>query len=81
VISAIHLYQRTLSPLIPGECRFYPTCSHYAEEAFRIHGLLKGFALTCWRLMRCQPFCCGGFDPVPPKKVRECNTVSGVKEK
>ena len=71
LILLIRLYQKTLSPLLPECCRFYPTCSCYAVEALRTHGFIKGTALTVWRLMRCQPFCRGGYDPVPPPKIRE----------
>jgi len=49
-------------------CRFYPTCSCYAIEAIETHGALKGTGLTALRLMRCNPFFPGGYDPVPPKK-------------
>lgn len=58
-------YQRFLSPLKPPTCRFHPTCSSYAIHAFRVHGSVRGLALTTWRLLRCQPFCTGGDDPVP----------------
>ncbi|MCI0571636.1 MAG: membrane protein insertion efficiency factor YidD [Myxococcaceae bacterium] len=62
----IHLYRRLVSPLLPpNTCRFHPTCSQYALQALKKHGPLKGLALTCWRLLRCQPFSAGGVDPVP----------------
>lgn len=61
----IRIYQKTLSPLLPECCRFEPTCSKYAAEALKKHGFIKGLILTFWRLARCQPFCKGGFDPVP----------------
>ncbi|MCP3968156.1 MAG: membrane protein insertion efficiency factor YidD [Lentisphaerae bacterium] len=69
-ILVIKAYQQAISPWFPRCCRFEPSCSEYALQAFRIHGLFKGLALTVWRLMRCQPFCRGGNDPVPPKKDR-----------
>ncbi|MDP6580703.1 MAG: membrane protein insertion efficiency factor YidD [Vicinamibacterales bacterium] len=59
-------YRVLLSPLFAGSCRFEPTCSHYAEEAVRRHGSVRGFWLTLGRLARCQPFHTGGHDPVPP---------------
>ena len=68
----IALYQRTLSPVLPVvtlgacACRFAPTCSHYAAEAIRQHGALRGGALALRRLLRCTPLSAGGFDPVPP---------------
>ena len=71
LILLIRLYQKTISPLLPECCRFYPTCSRYAVEALQTHGFIKGTALAVWRLMRCQPFCRGGYDPVPPPKIRE----------
>lgn len=64
----IKLYQKTLSPLKGrSTCRFYPTCSHYAIEAFETHGFFIGTGLTVWRILRCNPFCKGGIDKVPPK--------------
>lgn len=64
-LGAIRFYQRNISPALPAGCRFQPTCSHYGYEAFEKHGIFKGFALTAWRLMRCNPFNRGGIDPVP----------------
>jgi len=61
----IRLYKRLLSPLLPPACRFHPTCSSYALQALEKHGALRGVRLTLWRLLRCQPFHPGGFDPVP----------------
>lgn len=61
-------YQLAISPLLPPVCRFYPSCSQYSIEALREHGAVKGLALTAWRLLRCQPFHPGGFDPVPPRR-------------
>ncbi len=61
-------YQKIISPWLPVACRFSPTCSHYAIESLTIHGFFKGSLLTIWRLLRCQPFCRGGFDPVPLPK-------------
>jgi uncharacterized protein len=66
-ILAIRVYQVTLGPLLGGHCRFHPTCSHYAIEAYRVHGPLRGTWLTARRLVRCHPLCRGGFDPVPRK--------------
>lgn len=64
----IRFYQRHISPLFGARCRYYPTCSQYALEAIEIHGLLKGSFLAVRRLLRCNIFFPGGFDPVPPKK-------------
>ena len=61
----IEVYRVTLAPLIGGFCRFMPSCSVYAEEAIRRHGAASGSVLAVRRLLRCQPFHRGGFDPVP----------------
>lgn len=61
----IRLYQLTLSRLVGNCCRFVPTCSHYGLEAVRRHGFLAGAVLAAWRVLRCNPFCRGGLDPVP----------------
>ena len=61
----INFYQRWISPLLPPACRFYPTCSDYAYEAIARYGLIRGGGMATWRLLRCNPFCKGGFDPVP----------------
>ena len=68
LIGIIKIYQWTISPWLPNCCRFEPTCSHYAVEALRLHGFWKGSLLMLWRLARCQPFCKGGLDPVPPPR-------------
>ncbi|MEN6404457.1 MAG: membrane protein insertion efficiency factor YidD [Armatimonadia bacterium] len=65
----IRLYQR-FSRLLPPACRFRPTCSEYAIEAIQIHGVLKGVAMAAWRILRCNPFCHGGDDPVPPRRTK-----------
>lgn len=63
-ISLIRVYQCCASPLLPPSCRFEPSCSQYGIEALREHGLLKGSLLTGWRLLRCNPFNGGGYNPV-----------------
>ena len=62
----IRFYQKCISPMLGKNCRFYPTCSAYMYNAIEVHGTLKGFWLGIKRLLRCQPFCRGGYDPVPP---------------
>ena len=64
-LATIRFYQRHISGGWPGACRFQPTCSHYGYEAIERHGILMGYALTVWRLVRCNPFNRGGLDPVP----------------
>ncbi|QAA23912.1 membrane protein insertion efficiency factor YidD [Sporolactobacillus terrae] len=66
-IFIIRLYQKFISPFTPPTCRFYPTCSHYAVEALTRFGMIKGGWLTIKRLVKCQPFHPGGYDPVPEK--------------
>mmetsp|Transcript_35307 Transcript_35307/g.67503 ORF Transcript_35307/g.67503 Transcript_35307/m.67503 type:complete len:177 (+) Transcript_35307:133-663(+) len=56
-------YKRQISPLLPGACRYVPTCSEYAMEAYQKYGVAKGTALTAWRLCRCNPIGGSGFDP------------------
>ena len=69
-IAFIRFYQRFISPLLPGSCRFSPTCSHYGVEALKAHGLIAGGALLIWRILRCQPFGGWGRDPVPERPWR-----------
>ena len=63
-LAAIQFYQRFISPMLPPTCRFYPTCSQYAYEAIAKYGIIKGSRLAIWRILRCNPFCHGGYDPV-----------------
>lgn len=64
-IRLIKFYQKFISPQLgPSKCRFYPTCSQYALEAFRKYGFLKAFIKSFWRILRCNPFSKGGYDPV-----------------
>ena len=67
LIALIRGYQKFISPHLGDNCRFYPTCSAYAIEALRVHGVCKGVLLAGWRILRCNPFGKGGVDPVPPK--------------
>ncbi len=63
-VALIKLYKKLISPLFPPSCRFYPSCSSYAVEAFHVHGFFKGMMLSVWRVLRCNPFNKGGYDPV-----------------
>jgi hypothetical protein len=66
LLAVIRFYQLTFSRAVPqGSCRFYPTCSHYGYQAIYRYGILKGGWLATWRILRCQPFSRGGYDPVP----------------
>ena len=64
-IGLIRLYRVTLSGMLGGQCRFYPTCSHFAEDAIRARGFVRGWGLASWRILRCNPFGKGGFEPAP----------------
>ena len=64
-LALLGAYQRWLSPLLPGACRFWPTCSEYARLALLRHGLIRGGRLALWRLCRCHRFVHGGLDPPP----------------
>jgi len=64
-LGLIRIYQYFISPLMPKACRFHPSCSAYAYDAIRLHGVLKGISLGLWRILRCHPFHPGGYDPVP----------------
>jgi hypothetical protein len=64
VIAALSFYKRFLSPFVPAACRFRPTCSEYMLEAVEKHGVGRGVWMGTLRLLRCHPFCQGGFDPV-----------------
>ena len=71
MIFLIRTYQTTLSPRFSGgACRYTPTSSQYAIEAIEVHGIFKGSLLAARRILRCNPFFKGGYDPVPPKKKR-----------
>ena len=61
----IGIYQKYISPLFRDRCRFVPSCSAYSKLAFEKYGIFKGLYLSTWRILRCNPFCKGGIDPVP----------------
>jgi len=63
-IGIIRFYRKYISPLKAPSCRFYPTCSQYAIEAIEKKGVIKGSLLAIWRILRCNPFSRGGYDPV-----------------
>jgi hypothetical protein len=67
LLRLIGAYRLLLSPYFGTQCRFYPTCSHYAIQAIEVHGSLKGSWLAMRRILRCGPWHPGGTDPVPPK--------------
>ncbi|NWF50335.1 MAG: membrane protein insertion efficiency factor YidD [Ignavibacteriaceae bacterium] len=64
LIYLIKLYQKFISPILPPSCRFYPSCSEYAVQALSKYGIIKGSLKSIWRIIRCNPFNKGGYDPV-----------------
>jgi uncharacterized protein len=64
ILAPIRAYQRFISPAFPRRCKYYPTCSDYAVQAISGYGILRGSVLAAWRLLRCNPFSHGGYDPV-----------------
>ncbi len=64
LVAPITLYQRVLSPMLPRQCKYEPSCSMYASRALERYGILRGLVLAGWRLLRCNPWSHGGYDPV-----------------
>ena len=64
-LKLIRGYQRGISPLLPPSCRYVPSCSDYGYQAIEKYGIIRGGAMTVWRVLRCNPFSKGGYDPVP----------------
>jgi putative membrane protein insertion efficiency factor len=67
LIGLIRLYRMTFAGTLGGQCRYLPSCSHYAEDAVRAHGAMRGSAMAVWRVLRCNPWARGGLDPVRPQ--------------
>jgi putative membrane protein insertion efficiency factor len=84
LLGLIRLYRLTLSGMLGGQCKYYPSCSHYAEQAVRERGAVVGGGLAVWRLLRCNPFALGGVDHVPsrgPRSVYEDVTLGASAER
>ncbi len=64
----INIYQKIISPFFRPKCRFYPSCSNYAKDAYLKFNLIRATKLTLWRIIKCNPLFNGGFDPIPWKK-------------
>lgn len=69
LVAPIRAYQRFVSPAFPRRCKYHPTCSEYAVQAVRTHGVMRGVVLAAWRLLRCNPWSHGGFDPVDAQTI------------
>lgn len=76
-VTPIVLYRRYVSPAIPRRCKYEPTCSRYALEAIGRYGILRGLVLAGWRLLRCNPFSHGGYDPVEAQRVFRIGSPAG----
>ena len=68
-VAPIRLYQLAISPALGQRCKYYPSCSQYAVQAIGRFGILRGLILAAWRLLRCNPFSHGGFDPVESQRL------------
>jgi uncharacterized protein len=77
-VAPIVVYQRAISPAIPRRCKYHPTCSRYAVDAIREYGILRGAVLAVWRLLRCNPWSYGGYDPVEAQRVFTIGHRSGA---
>ena len=77
VSAPIVAYSRFISPAIPQRCRYEPTCSRYAVGAIREYGILRGLVLAGWRLLRCNPWSDGGYDPVDAQRVFRMHPDTG----
>jgi uncharacterized protein len=74
VVLPIRAYQRVISPAFGDRCRYYPSCSEYAVQAVQRFGILRGLVLAGWRLLRCNPWSRGGFDPVEEQRLFKSRT-------
>ena len=68
-LAPVRFYQRAISPALPRRCKYHPTCSAYAMQAIERYGILRGAVLAGWRLLRCNPFSHGGYDPVSAQRL------------
>ncbi len=75
-VAPVLLYSRFISPALPRRCKYEPTCSRYAVDAIREYGILKGVVLAGWRLLRCNPWSYGGYDPVEAQRVFRTHSES-----
>jgi putative membrane protein insertion efficiency factor len=80
VLAPIAVYQRVISPALPRRCKYEPTCSRYAVQAVREYGILRGLVLASWRLLRCNPWSHGGYDPVEAQSLFEVDHATHGKQ-
>ena len=78
IIYLIKIYRKKISPMYPPRCKYVPTCSQYALEAIEKYGIIKGGLMSIWRILRCNPFSRGGFDPV---KWRKKIVIKNIRER
>ena len=74
LVAPIRLYQRFISPALPRRCKYHPSCSEYAVQSIRTYGVLRGLVLAAWRLLRCNPWSYGGYDPVEAQTIFRTRT-------
>jgi putative membrane protein insertion efficiency factor len=77
VLAPIRLYQTLISPAVGQRCKYYPSCSEYAAQAIERFGILRGLVLAAWRLLRCNPWSHGGFDPVDDQRLFKAHAPAG----
>ncbi len=78
VVLVIRAYQKVVSPLLGPRCKYYPSCSEYAAQAIGRFGILRGLVLAAWRLLRCNPWSHGGFDPVEDQRLFKPRTPAAT---
>ena len=76
-LAPIVVYQKAISPALPRRCKYEPTCSHYAVDAIGSYGILRGVVLASWRVLRCNPWSDGGYDPVQAQRVFKVRARTG----
>jgi putative membrane protein insertion efficiency factor len=77
VLAPIVVYQRAISPALPRRCKYEPTCSRYAVDAIGSYGILRGVVLASWRVLRCNPWSDGGYDPVQAQRMFKARVRAG----
>lgn len=74
LVALVRLYQAMISPFLPRSCKYHPSCSHYAIDSLREYGAARGSVLAAWRVLRCNPWSHGGYDPVSQQHLfRACS--------